>query len=230
MDFRGKKAADLFDDRWKKYFRKIKEINFNSNSVFNRPKILVNDGNLIFESADSKDIKIELKGKSKFLVNKIDVLKELSGNGTINSGGNGYNTQTLDLLSSQIRDLKVFMRGPNGIIRRLERLELGIPANATLPPGGTDRTRINQLQRRITNLEQKVANLTLRLLQDHCKSYPCQNGGSCFNMYETFRCECPKNWEGPTCSVDVDECTKYAGTDLGCQNGATCVNLPGSYT
>lgn len=35
--------------------------------------------------------------------------------------------------------------------------------------------------------------------------------------------------QGPFCSVDVNECQIYAGTALGCQNGATCVNTPGSY-
>ncbi|KAL1132416.1 hypothetical protein AAG570_010371, partial [Ranatra chinensis] len=35
--------------------------------------------------------------------------------------------------------------------------------------------------------------------------------------------------QGPTCSVDVNECARFAGSTLGCQNGATCVNIPGSY-
>lgn len=121
------------------------------------------------------------------------------------------------------------MKGQNGIINRLERVENGIPANATIPPGMTDRARFNSLNRRIAALEQKVANLTERLMRDHCKSYPCQNGGTCFNMFETFRCECPESWEGPVCNVDVNECSRFAGSDLGCQNGATCFNTAGSY-
>lgn len=31
------------------------------------------------------------------------------------------------------------------------------------------------------------------------------------------------------CDADVNECAIFAGTDLGCQNGATCVNKPGGY-
>ncbi|KAK0072795.1 hypothetical protein PV325_010780, partial [Microctonus aethiopoides] len=34
---------------------------------------------------------------------------------------------------------------------------------------------------------------------------------------------------GQSCTQDVNECAIYLGTDLGCQNGATCTNLPGSY-
>lgn len=29
--------------------------------------------------------------------------------------------------------------------------------------------------------------------------------------------------------TDVNECARFLGTDLGCQNGATCRNFPGSY-
>lgn len=183
----------------------------------------------MFESAESKNVSIQLKGKSRFLINKIDVLEALHPFNGSNIGQSGSSSETISSLVSQVEKLKSMLRGQNGILNRLDRVESGIPANATIPGGVTDRSRINILNRRVTTLEQKVANLTERLIRDHCKSYPCQNGGTCFNMFDTFRCECPENWEGPTCSEDVNECAKYVGTDLGCQNGATCFNSPGSY-
>lgn len=191
----------------------------------------MNDGNLVFESADSKNVSVHLKGKSRFLINHIDVLENLQPSNRSSSGGDASreNSDKIKSLQTQLTRLKNVINSQQGILNRLDRLELGIPANATIPSGTLDRTRVNALVRRIAALEMKVANLTERLMRDHCKSYPCQNGGTCFNMFETFRCECPDNYEGPTCSLDVNECSKFAGTDLGCQNGATCVNTFGSF-
>lgn len=182
----------------------------------------------MLESAESKNIAIQLKGKSRFLVNDVDVMEAVKPRNASNSGDGVDNSDAIAKLSAQVAKLRQAIRGQNGILNRLDRVEQGIPANATIP-GGTDRSRINGLQRRVVTLELRVANLTERLTRDHCKSYPCQNGGTCFNMFETYRCECPPNWEGPNCSLDVNECAKYAGTDLGCQNEAQCINTVGSY-
>lgn len=67
------------------------------------------------------------------------------------------------------------------------------------------------------------------LNEDDCRSNPCQNGGTCVDMYNDFDCKCTANWEGKSCSTDVNECAMFAGTELGCQNGASCVNVLGSY-
>lgn len=58
---------------------------------------------------------------------------------------------------------------------------------------------------------------------------PCQNGGTCIDLYDSFACHCPAEWDGPSCSNDVNECMVFAGTDLGCQNGGTCQNTRGGY-
>uniref|UniRef100_T1IG03 Cubilin n=1 Tax=Rhodnius prolixus TaxID=13249 RepID=T1IG03_RHOPR len=72
-----------------------------------------------------------------------------------------------------------------------------------------------------------------KLITDDCASNPCENGGTCIDLYSGFHCICPQLWEdcskGQTCQKDVDECDRFKGTDLGCQNGGTCQNREGGY-
>lgn len=133
--------------------------------------------------------------------------------------------QKLENLAQEFNKLKSIVRRQN---IRIESLEFGgnSSTNVSLP---ANNQVINRLRRRIATLEQRVANLTMRISKDYCRNYPCQNGGTCYNILDTYRCECPENFEGPQCANDVNECAKYTGTELGCQNGATCVNTFGSY-
>ncbi|KAL1477494.1 hypothetical protein MTO96_035695 [Rhipicephalus appendiculatus] len=105
-------------------------------------------------------------------------------------------------------------------------------------------TKCQQLQTKVRRLE---ANLTravrvpinrlvtaLRRLrtglnQNPCASNPCSHGGTCIGRFNAFTCICPPSWEGPRCEVDVDECSHWTGSDLGCQNNARCINTPGSF-
>ncbi|XP_054002675.1 cubilin [Hylaeus anthracinus] len=89
--------------------------------------------------------------------------------------------------------------------------------------------KVRVLSNRVRRLEAKVRTVETKLREDDCTSNPCQNGGTCQDLYEGYRCHCPSNWEGPNCMTDVNECVRFLGTDLGCQNGATCINQPGSY-
>lgn len=58
----------------------------------------------------------------------------------------------------------------------------------------------------------------------------CKNGGTCIATGASgFKCICLKQFTGKNCELDVDECSKYSGTSLGCQNNAKCVNYYGGY-
>ena len=95
--------------------------------------------------------------------------------------------------------------------------------------GGNSRLKLTALTRRVILLEKKYGQLLTTLREDNCRTNPCQNGGTCIDLYDNYICQCPKNWEGVTCGLDVNECAQFAGTELGCQNGAKCINTPGSY-
>lgn len=55
--------------------------------------------------------------------------------------------------------------------------------------------RFRNLQQRLRRLENKIETLLAKASEDNCRSNPCQNGGTCIDLYDTFTCKCPSNWE-----------------------------------
>uniref|UniRef100_A0A8C3YL53 Cubilin n=1 Tax=Catagonus wagneri TaxID=51154 RepID=A0A8C3YL53_9CETA len=107
-------------------------------------------------------------------------------------------------------------------IMNLKKGVIGLPQNIS--------SQINRLDSKLVDLESRFQSLQLMLDGKVCGSNPCQNGGTCLNLHDSFFCLCPSKWKGPLCSDDVNECEIYSGTPLGCQNGATCVNTAGGYS
>ncbi|XP_010874503.2 protein crumbs homolog 2 [Esox lucius] len=60
---------------------------------------------------------------------------------------------------------------------------------------------------------------------DECESAPCQNGGSCEDLVNSYECACRPGFTGVHCEVDIDECESDP-----CQNGGSCVDGDNSYT
>lgn len=84
-----------------------------------------------------------------------------------------------------------------------------VPATQALSPVQNSRA-LRELRRKVRRIEQT-------LVRQECNSQPCQQSGTCIDGYGTFQCLCPPGWAGPTCGDDMDECSEYQGTDLGCQ-------------
>ena len=84
------------------------------------------------------------------------------------------------------------------------------------------RARLNNVQRQLTAIRSSLE-------INNCTNNPCTHGGTCVPLYGKYMCLCPPEYEGLNCETDVNECALYAGTDLGCQNNAVCVNTVGGY-
>ena len=39
--------------------------------------------------------------------------------------------------------------------------------------------------------------------QNDCYQRPCLNGGTCVDMFQSYRCECPRNFNGTNCEEDL---------------------------
>jgi len=63
---------------------------------------------------------------------------------------------------------------------------------------------------------------------DDCEFSPCAHGGTCYDCGTLcFTCDCVVGWRGTTCATDWNEC--IMGVHI-CNDEATCINNPGSYT
>ncbi|CAG2112441.1 unnamed protein product, partial [Medioppia subpectinata] len=203
-------------------------------SSHSRPRIVVKDGHIIFETAINKNITFRSSGGGRITVDGQDMtriaelarganLDSMSGSkvAQLQDGVDQLKTQYSNLVSAVV-EMRSKQLAFNDSTNKLNQI-LGTGSNALTP--GTVRRALRKIQRIDTSLNQ----LTQLLEKNECDSNPCRNGGTCVDTYNGFICKCPTTWEGVTCDTDVNECLRFVGTELGCQNEATCQNTPGSY-
>ncbi|KAK4871991.1 hypothetical protein RN001_016115 [Aquatica leii] len=186
-----------------------------------QPRIITQDGNLIFKPADNKNIQFVTNGDGKIFLNDGDLTNAANLARNASKTLERINTDYYNMYF-QIQKFNRVIEGRSGILSRLSVLETGIK-------NSTNGSYAVLLNRRIRLLQRKVNRLIRLLTKNECAGAPCKNGGTCQDLFNGYVCQCPAEWEGPTCDKDVNECARFAGTDLGCQNGATCVNKPGTY-
>ncbi|MEQ2183026.1 hypothetical protein GOODEAATRI_028354 [Goodea atripinnis] len=61
-----------------------------------------------------------------------------------------------------------------------------------IPPEITN--NLNQLNTKVSTLGNQVTDLEQTFHKVSCSSNPCQNGGTCLNLLNSYYCLCPSNW------------------------------------
>lgn len=149
----------------------------------------------MFESGLDRNITFLLKGKSRLYINNeydvIDLLlQSKKGRITDPLAARTEWTEEEDAILKQLMEdvtsVKTRAFGPNGLEFRFRALQ--------------NRTRsANQLLRRykvrMQRVETRVQSLYDLLEADNCKSNPCQNAGTCMNLFGKYVCKCPSNFE-----------------------------------
>lgn len=179
----------------------------------------------MIESALDRNVSFRLKGSSYLNINDVNIMHLVGSANQSSSSTSGIPNTNIAIRLSTLEEQFRQYQGPgrqNRIQRRLTALEsrLGVGSNTTW----------SNLSRRVRQLEIKMQRILVRLSNDNCTSNPCQNGGTCTTTFGGYMCRCPETWTGSNCEEDVNECTIYANTDLGCQNSISCENTPGGYT
>lgn len=187
---------------------------------------MTENGNFVIESAVDRNISFRLKGSSYLNINDVNVMNMMRFGGGLNQSNvpNSNLAIRLSVLEESVRRLSAgdnSIRNRRHIMQRLTQLENRVSNLST--------ANSTQLNHRLRRLEQKVNRLVDRLNADNCSSNPCRHGGTCMNIFNGYTCKCPQTWTGMNCEDDVNECANFAGTELGCQNGATCENTQGGY-
>lgn len=211
-----------------------------SNSIeiyANQPKIITQDGHMIFMTADNHNITFRSQGAGSIRVNEEDLIAVVkSAKESVAELQRIKNDEIISLRQSvsqiqnelsRFNQLNDRVSAIDATLNRINNLISRSGINGTNQNVFTNQRRLTQ---RVNRFKTRLDTLEQNLERNECNSNPCRNGGTCLDGYKRFSCRCPTNWEGPTCDENVNECAVYAGTGLGCQNGATCIDNLGSYS
>ncbi|KAG8252014.1 hypothetical protein J6590_068222 [Homalodisca vitripennis] len=208
------------------------------------PKLITERGNLIITPGLDRNITFRTYGTSYVNIDDHNLLHIAQTAKTAADQVVRFQQGLERNILGRLDSLNRLVSGRRGLVSKMTNLERMInsgnfstgpgsptPSQGLVPGPGRPpfAVRLNRLTVRIRRVEIQLRRLQNLLSIDECLSNPCRNGGTCQDMFNSFMCICPPNWQGTLCDEDVNECAEFAGTDLGCQNGATCVNKPGTY-
>lgn len=158
-----------------------------------RPKIITNDGNLIFEAGLNRNISFRLSGNSRIAINDdYDLLTFLQHykrehlNDANKSEWSKFEFNDYQEVLEDLQSLKKRVFGSTGLEYNIQLLR-----NRT--------TIVQQILTRYSNTvnhaEKRLQMLFESLEKNNCRSNPCKNGGTCINLFNSFICKCNLQFE-----------------------------------
>lgn len=195
----------------------------------NRPRLFIHGGHMYFSAGTDKNITFRVQGKSSIYFGNLDLntlpnyadFAEFRTTFTSLESNYEHTRQQVSRLYSDSRQTSeqlVSLSSTLSVVRvKLSVLETN------------NSITTNRLWGSLRRANRKLRQIKQLLQTDECSSNPCQHGGTCIDLHDKFFCLCPENYQGSTCSEDVNECQMYSDTTLGCQNSATCENTDGGF-
>lgn len=160
-----------------------------SGEFIEQPQIKAVDGKLIFRAAPYRNITLRLKGEGGIFLNSVNILNKVKKRRTQLGPVHNEDVLTSETLRSLLATFKSDLQslGVRYAVLQNRTRGRGLLINIRRSSG-----RVQRAQARIAQIENIV-------LKNECEDKSdngtkCKNGGTCYDGYNNFYCECPNGW------------------------------------
>lgn len=165
-------------------------ISYVSAEYDSQPKILTHNGDLILEAAYDRNISLRLSQSSTLLLNNVDIMERIRQQYTPTSldetGEKPLDVPTIEGISNEIYDLT----------KDIQRFSRRISALQNRTRSTLQRRSMRRYTNRLRRLNGRLLVLEENINTDECAEAtdPCKNGGTCYDAYKGYHCECAEGW------------------------------------
>uniref|UniRef100_A0A1I8N3F6 Uncharacterized protein n=2 Tax=Musca domestica TaxID=7370 RepID=A0A1I8N3F6_MUSDO len=148
----------------------------------NQPQILSKNGGLALQSVRDKNIHLRLNQGSSLIFNDTDILEEIHQLYTYEDKSTTFSRKSV---SDEVHKLR---EGISRLVQRFSHFENSTRNTLKMRVMRQFLRRLNRLTMRLSVIEENVS-------QNECTDGPCKNGGTCYDLYKGYHCECPDGWQ-----------------------------------